>query len=1077
MSFHGFISYSHAADGRLAPAIQQGLHRLAKPWHRRRALWIFRDQTGLAVTPTLWSSIQQALDDSEWFVLLASPEAAQSVWVNREIEHWVASKSPGRILPVVTDGHWQWDPTCGDFTEDSTAVPQALRGAFTEEPLFLDLRWARDDRHVNLRHSRFRDAVAQLAAPMHGMSKDDLEGEDVRQHRRALRFRTGAVAALLVLTVVASLTGLVAVRNERRANGAAAEALRQQQLAAHQQGNAERSAGEALRQQQLARQEQARAREATAETARQEQLAQQQQQLADQASAEASRQQDNARRQQGNARQQQQLADDATRRARQQQRLAEKWAAEAREQQQAARAAKSEARTQQNKATRQERIAVSRRLITQATAMITDEPTTAMMLGAAAQQIQSDAEVRRGVVGMVTSTHYAGTLQRATNVAYAPDGALASLNSDGTLSLSNVANPAKPVKLATLPGVGRNATYSPFSTPAFSRDGRTLAAINSSRKLILWNVADRTRPVRIGELPDFVTSMALSADGRTLATYGTKPFEQIEGGPPPPLGAGDVKLWDVTDPRRPEMVFVFPEYDNHVSDVLLSSDGRTLVINTDDASEIWSLSDRSRPVQVATMDIEVDQPTAFSRERSILLTVGGDFSENPTVTLWDMTNPAEPRKLSTVPCTAAPAFSWDGRFLAVSDDAGTATLWDITDPAEPSRLDSMIGRNGVIDATAFSPDGGTLITAVGETATLWRTENHGAPVAISDLTDHQGHAEAVAFDRTGHTMATANRDGTAAFWDVKNPGRPRPRARAAVSDGWIEFAAFDSGLRTVAAAGQRGLVTLTDVNDPTRPVRLATFQAWTWQPLPPYQYGTMVFDPRGRTLVVVPPRGATTLWDIADPTHPRRLSTVSSKVGHGTVAFSPDGRTLAVTDYPRVALWDVKDRTKPVPMTTIPGPQFGNGTMVFSPNGRILVTGGSTKATAALWNIAERARPRRLALLAGHVDQVHAAAFSPDGRTLATASDQAAMLWDVAEPANPIRIATLKGNTVNRGVAFSPDGHTLVRGATLWDHSQLNKLRADPRRVACAITGRGLTAEEWRNYIPEVPYRATCAKS
>lgn len=76
MSFKGFISYSHAADGRLAPAVQRGLHQLAKPWHRRRALWIFRDQTGLAVTPASWSSIKKALEASDWFVLLASPEAA-----------------------------------------------------------------------------------------------------------------------------------------------------------------------------------------------------------------------------------------------------------------------------------------------------------------------------------------------------------------------------------------------------------------------------------------------------------------------------------------------------------------------------------------------------------------------------------------------------------------------------------------------------------------------------------------------------------------------------------------------------------------------------------------------------------------------------------------------------------------------------------------------------------------------------------------------------------------------------------------------------------------------------------------
>jgi hypothetical protein len=29
-------------------------------------------------------------------------------------------------------------------------------------------------------------------------------------------------------------------------------------------------------------------------------------------------------------------------------------------------------------------------------------------------------------------------------------------------------------------------------------------------------------------------------------------------------------------------------------------------------------------------------------------------------------------------------------------------------------------------------------------------------------------------------------------------------------------------------------------------------------------------------------------------------------------------------------------------------------------------------------------------------------------------------------------------------------------------------------RHACALSGRGLTADEWNRYIPELPYRATC---
>src|SRR5207244_2978422 len=141
---------------------QAGMQRLARPWWRTRALRVFRDETGLTVNPHLWASIAAALDDSDWFVLLASPAAAESSWVARELEHWLVSKPADRILPVVTDGAWEWDERRRDFTPESSAVPAALRGAFRDEPRHLDLRWARTEPQLDLRHSRFRSAVADL---------------------------------------------------------------------------------------------------------------------------------------------------------------------------------------------------------------------------------------------------------------------------------------------------------------------------------------------------------------------------------------------------------------------------------------------------------------------------------------------------------------------------------------------------------------------------------------------------------------------------------------------------------------------------------------------------------------------------------------------------------------------------------------------------------------------------------------------------------------------------------------------------------------------------------------------------
>ena len=81
----------------------------------------------------------------------------------------------------------------------------------------LDLRWAHEEQQVDLNNSRFRNAVAEIAAPLHGVSKDEIEGEDVRQHRRTVRIAWSAAATLAVLTVAAVVAGGIAVVNADRA--------------------------------------------------------------------------------------------------------------------------------------------------------------------------------------------------------------------------------------------------------------------------------------------------------------------------------------------------------------------------------------------------------------------------------------------------------------------------------------------------------------------------------------------------------------------------------------------------------------------------------------------------------------------------------------------------------------------------------------------------------------------------------------------------------------------------------------------------------------------------------------------
>jgi len=214
--YDAFISYSHAADGKLAPAIQRALHTLAKPWYKLRVLRVFRDETSLSANPDLWAAIEKALSASKWFIYLASPLASHSEWVQREIDWWLVHHGASSILVVLTDGTLQWDQNSGNFDWGVTdAFPIEAARRLTNEPLWVDLTWARNIDSLDLRHSRFRSAVLRLAAPIHARPLDDLDGDDVRQHRRNLLTARGVIASLVLLTTASLAAAYMAVQRGR----------------------------------------------------------------------------------------------------------------------------------------------------------------------------------------------------------------------------------------------------------------------------------------------------------------------------------------------------------------------------------------------------------------------------------------------------------------------------------------------------------------------------------------------------------------------------------------------------------------------------------------------------------------------------------------------------------------------------------------------------------------------------------------------------------------------------------------------------------------------------------------------
>jgi hypothetical protein len=126
--------------------------------------------------------LSHALCSSEQFILIASREAANSHWVNFEVETWLKLRPQHLPFIVLIDGKIV---SCDDDSDKidwskTDALPVCLRGALYSMPLFVDLR---GDFHDYFRSpNEMRRATAMLVAAIERMPFSVIE--DIDRHRR-----------------------------------------------------------------------------------------------------------------------------------------------------------------------------------------------------------------------------------------------------------------------------------------------------------------------------------------------------------------------------------------------------------------------------------------------------------------------------------------------------------------------------------------------------------------------------------------------------------------------------------------------------------------------------------------------------------------------------------------------------------------------------------------------------------------------------------------------------------------------------------------------------------------------------
>ena len=237
--YWAFISYSHQ-DERWAAWLHTRLetytghkklvgtpNRYGEPVPAR-PFPVFRDRDELEGAPDLPDRIQEALQRSRFLIVICSPAAAKSQWVDQEIRTFKALGREDRVLAIIVAG----EPHAGVSAAAEECFPPALKfrvGADREltgertEPLAADARPKSDGK---------RGALLKLLAAIIGVRFDDLKQRDLERQRRFWR-RVGLAAAvsvvvLLALTIFAFTQRNEAVRQRDVAEQRARDALSRQ---------------------------------------------------------------------------------------------------------------------------------------------------------------------------------------------------------------------------------------------------------------------------------------------------------------------------------------------------------------------------------------------------------------------------------------------------------------------------------------------------------------------------------------------------------------------------------------------------------------------------------------------------------------------------------------------------------------------------------------------------------------------------------------------------------------------------------------------------------------------------------
>lgn len=174
---------------------------------------VFRDKEELPLASNLADPITEALQNSEYLIVICSPRLPESMWCRKEIETFIAMHDREHVLAVLVEG----EPAVAFpeellYREEQELGPDGsvIRMKTPVEPLAADVRGAN---YKEIR-KKIKSELLRLVAPMFDCSYDDLKQRHREQRTRKILMTSMSVSAACLLFGIVSTTMALRIKQQ-----------------------------------------------------------------------------------------------------------------------------------------------------------------------------------------------------------------------------------------------------------------------------------------------------------------------------------------------------------------------------------------------------------------------------------------------------------------------------------------------------------------------------------------------------------------------------------------------------------------------------------------------------------------------------------------------------------------------------------------------------------------------------------------------------------------------------------------------------------------------------------------------